>query len=53
MTAAERSAFVASFVAERIKNGTWPETDIQRVVMMNELAEAVEKKVAQAAETAV
>lgn len=40
----ERREFVANFVAERIKAGTWPKTDIQYLVMMNELIDAWENR---------
>lgn len=40
----ERREFVSQFVADRIKAGTWPETDILRLVMMNELIDAWENR---------
>lgn len=40
----ERREFVSKFVAERIKAGTWPESDMLRLVMLNELIDAWENR---------
>lgn len=40
----ERREFVSKFVAERIKAWTWPESDMLRLVMLNELIDAWENR---------
>lgn len=40
----ERREFVSKFVAERIKAGTWPESDMLHLVMLNELIDAWENR---------
>ncbi len=40
----ERRAFVGAFVAQQAKAGTWPDSDIKRMVMLNELIEAWENR---------
>lgn len=34
------SSFVANFVSDRVTEGTWPETEMGRIVMMNALIKA-------------
>lgn len=40
----ERREFVSGFVAERIKAGTWPDTDVLRLLMLNDLIDAWENR---------
>lgn len=37
-------SFVACFVSDMVVAGTWPDCDIKRVVMMNELIAAWDKR---------
>ena|SRR6218665_1178084 len=39
-----RRNFVSNFVAERIKAGTWPDSDVLRLVMLGELIDAWERR---------